>query len=103
MKKLILFMAFMAMLCGCENIDWQQWPDGSDGFFPGGQGGFDPGQGGGMGQSGSFDSSALGELATFSVEPYRAVQPETESIPAGDDDFVENRVFKTEIQIKYNI
>ena len=95
MKKSIVIMALAAVLCGCVNNNgqWPEWPEGP--------GGFDPGQGG-MGQAGSFDNSALGELATFTISPYTAAKSETESIPAGDEDFIENRDFKAEINIKYN-
>ena len=102
MKKGLFFITvIMTLLCGCNKNNEQQGP-GVPGDFPGGPGGFDPGQGGDRSQAGSFDSSAVGELATFTVSPYSEAQIETEVVPSGNNDFVENIEFKAEIKIAYN-
>ncbi len=99
MKKFFIMMAFAATICGCNKNDFPG-PFGPDGpFGPGGPGG--PGMGGGMGQAESFDESALGELATFQVEPYTSAHAESETVPAGNEDYIENKSFKGEIRIEY--
>ena len=55
-----------------------------------------------MGQAGSFDDSAIGELATFTITPYANAQTESETVTAGDEDFVENKQFAAVINIQYN-
>ena len=99
MKKLIIMMAFAAIVCGCDKND-PQGPFGPDGpFGPGGPDG--PGMQGGMGQAGNFDATALGEVATFTVEPYTSAHAESETIPSGDEDYIENKSFKGEIRVEY--
>ena len=99
MKRLIIMMAFAAIICGCDKND-PQGPFGPDGpFGPGGPDG--SGMQGGMGQAGSFDETALGEVATFLVEPYTSAHVESETIPTGDEDYVENKSFKGEIRVEY--
>ena len=101
-KSFVIITIIMAIMCGCDENIIPEWPFGP-GEFPGGPGGFDPGQGGGgMGQAGSFDDSVIGELASFTITPYTSAHSENESVPAGDEDYVENKEFKAEIHIQYN-
>ncbi|MCF0244459.1 MAG: carbohydrate-binding domain-containing protein [Bacteroidaceae bacterium] len=98
-RDFLCVMLLAALLCGCDKSSDQQFPQGPGDFDPN----FNPGQGGGgMGQAGSFDDSAIGELATFTITPYANAQTESETVTAGDEDFVENKQFAAVINIQYN-
>ncbi len=80
-------VAVMAVACSTDNGD-DPW---SDADFPGGNGG-----------AGGNADAQIGSLTSFEIAvDSTALSGETETIPADDEDYIENNSFETVIKVKY--
>ncbi len=93
-KMMIAGMAAMALASCSNGLEMDDWQGGMD----------NPGMpGGGMMGGGSSVSLDAGELATFTIAiDTTTTLTEQESVPADDDDYVENSSFASKIYINYN-
>lgn len=94
MKIKVGCMAVAMLLAGCSTNDpWGDWENMNGGGIPGG--------GGNIMGGGSMNDTSGDDLETFGVEFDDTPLAETETVPADDEDFVENSDFAATLTIAY--
>jgi len=94
MKKLSFLMmaalALVALSCSEDNGYEPVMPDGSGGGDMGG------------GSATTGVSASIGDLTSFTIDVDSTSLDESESVPADDEDYIENNTFDSEIAIHYS-